>query len=512
VRRRSWRVVGPTSRLRAPIVATAIALSVMLLGSTGALAAPSVLAEVNVSGNLLGKRFPNNNATEPVVAVDPTNPANIAVTYNTRGGRCGIAPAVRISRDGGATWRDAPRRPWAGSARHPNWHAAVAWGPGPAGKSRLYWADTTVADCSYSDHRLSVAYSDDFGASWSTLFVQRATPSTPVGGFPDITVDGNPSSPLYGAVYAAINWFPSTKVEPGFRLLASADFGASWAETEVPALTAPAGYRFRYRIGYRLRTGPDGSIYASYCQRDRSSPSGALGRLAFGISRVMFDASAKSLSAGPAVLATSVPVNAYSSGRRVAPGTSDRLRLNPCWSHGLDVNQSSGQVLMAVGTYRPKAGAGQPRGTIMLGRSSDGAATWSWRPVPTLPPVDGRSQSAHKPQLATDRGAVFVGFHVLTDVALGTRGNPLATVTPAFTVSYDDGESFGPVSPVSGGRWHPDWLDYSRNASGIRDRAQLIESGRVIYVYGDGRHAAAKPAAAWGRGQVYAALIGLAEP
>jgi hypothetical protein len=494
------------------IVAMTLAMAAAIALPTGALASPAVAFEVNASANLLGKRFPNNNATEPVVAVDPTNPSNIVLTYNTRGARCGISPAVRISRDGGMTWSDAPRKPWALSGRWPNWHAAVAWGPGPSGKSRLYWADTTLADCTFSDHRLSIAYSDDFGASWSPLFVYRETASTPVGGFPDITVDGNPASPLYGTVYAAINWFPSTSVEPGYRLLASSNFGTSWSAAEVPALPAPTGYGFRYRIGYRLRTGPDGSLYASYCQRDRKSPTGAVGRLAFGVSRVSFDPTAGTLSPAPAALATTVAVNAFTTGGRVAPGTRDKLRLNPCWSHGLDVDQASGDVFMAVGTFKGKVPAGVPRGVVMLGRSSDRGQSWRWSGVPTIDPIGGRAQSAHKPQLVANEGTLFVGFHVLTDVPLAIGATPLATVTNAYAVSYDGGATFRPPALISNQRWHPDWLDYSRNASGIRDRAERAGPGKVIYSYGDGRHAAAKPSAAWGRGQVYVASISLSAP
>lgn len=101
----------------------------------------------------------------------------------------------------------------------------------------------------------------------SPLFVYGGTAATSAGGFADVTVDSNPASPNYGAVYAAINWFAGSADEPGYRLLASSDFGRTWAATEVPALPAASGYRFRYRIGYRLRTGPDGSVYASLNDR-----------------------------------------------------------------------------------------------------------------------------------------------------------------------------------------------------------------------------------------------------
>jgi len=41
---------------------------------------------------------------------------------------------------------------------------------------------------------------------------------------------------------------------------ASTDFGKSWQTVSVSALPGPGGYPFQYRNGYRLRTGPDGSL------------------------------------------------------------------------------------------------------------------------------------------------------------------------------------------------------------------------------------------------------------
>jgi hypothetical protein len=503
---------GNTMRHRRLLRAAVLGLALALGGSSITVAAPSLDFEVNVSSNLLGLRFPNNNATEPNVAVDPNDPSNIAVTYNTRGAKCGLRPVVRISRDGGATWKTGERNPWAGSGRQPNWHPMIAWGPGPrSGRSRLYWADTTVRDCSYSDHRLSVAYSDDFGATWSPLYVHMATPATSAGGFPDITVDRNPSSPNFGAVYAAINWFARSSDEPGYQVIASSDFGRTWSSTEVPALPPRAGYGFRYRIGYRLRTGPDGSLYASFCQRDRRGPTGAVGRLAFGVARVAFNPAKGTLASAAPVLATTVNVNAYNLGSRAAPGTADKRRLNTCMAYGLDVDATNGDVYLAVANFRPKVNPG-PRGRVLLGRAPAGLGNWNWSSVPVLPPADGRPQSAHKPTLAVDGRTVFVGFQSLSDVGLGSGTNPQATVVAGYAVSYDRGGSWAPVAQISTSRWHPDWLDHSRNGAGLRDRAELVTPGRAIYVFGDGRHAAAKPSNAWGRGQIYAALVQLGAP
>ena len=128
--------------------------------------------ERNLHPELLDLKFPYNDAFDPIVATHPTNSDRIAVSYHYQppsGSHCGIIPGLRLSADGGATWHEAGRRPWAGSGRYPNWHATIAWGPGPTpGSGRLYWADTTVSSCQFADHRLSVAYSDDLGQSWST--------------------------------------------------------------------------------------------------------------------------------------------------------------------------------------------------------------------------------------------------------------------------------------------------------------------------------------------------------
>jgi hypothetical protein len=75
---------------------------------------------------------------EPVVATHPTDPERIAVLYQHRGPgtACGIDPKLRISRDGGRTWRSTKRSPGAHSGRGLDFHAAIAWGPSPTGGSR----------------------------------------------------------------------------------------------------------------------------------------------------------------------------------------------------------------------------------------------------------------------------------------------------------------------------------------------------------------------------------------
>lgn len=498
------------SRVIGGLVAAVAALGIAVMPAT---AAVSVVWERDLTANLYSLSYPYDDAFEPVVATHPFNSKKLAVAFEykpTSGAGCGIVPGLRTSIDAGATWQNAARRPWAGSGRKPNWHASIAWGPGPtAGSARLYWADTTVSDCSFSDHRLSVAYSDDRGGTWSPLFVYQGTQATPAGGFPDITVDRNPNSPNYGAVYATINWFPNSSTEPGMRVIASYDFGHHWLAAEVPPLASPSSYPFSYRIGYRLSTAPDGGLYASFCQTDRASASsGSVGRLAYGISRLTLDRQTQTFTGAAPVLATELATNGYNLGYDFAPGTSDRQRLNSCNTHGIDVD-ANGRVFLAVSNYRTGVDSTTARGVIRFGRSSDNGQTWQWQLLPSLAAVNGRPQSAHRPTLVVRGSTVFVGFHVLTDVALGTAYSAAATVGNAFVVSRDGGGTWRTARLISPSRWHPDWLDMARQGAGLRDRAELTASGRVFYGYGDGRHAALKPSSAWGRCLIYGTLIDL---
>jgi hypothetical protein len=489
----------------------AAAIAALGIAVTPVLAAVSVVWERDLTANLYSKSYPYDDAFEPIVATNPFIGKQLAVAFEytpTSGAGCGIVPGLRTSIDGGATWQNAARRPWSGSGRKPNWHASIAWGPGPtAGSARLYWADTTASDCTFTNHRLSIAYSDDRGATWSSLFVYTGAPATPGGGFPDITVDRNPNSPNYGTVYATVNWIPTSTSEPGMRVIASSDFGRHWAGVEVPPLPAAPNNPFRYRIGYRLTTAPDGTAYASFCQADRPNATGFAGRLAYGITRLHFDRGTQTLTAGAPVLATELAANTYTLTYDYAPGTHDRQRLNPCGTHGIDVDQSTGRVYLAVANYRTSVDAGVPRGVIRLGRSDDHGHTWNWQLLPALAAVNGRAQSAHKPTLVARGSTVFVGFHVLTDVALGTTYSSAATVGNAFVVSRDGGGSWGTPRLITPSRWHPDWLSMKRQGAGLRDRAELTAGGRVFYAYGDGRNAALKPSSAWGRCLIYGAMI-----
>jgi hypothetical protein len=494
------------------LAALAGGLVVLTLSVGQVAAAVTVVWEKNLTADMAGLSFPYDNAFEPIVATHPTNSQKLAVIYEYKpsSSSCNThVPGLRVSTDGGATWTKPTAKPWAGSGRLPNYHGTIAWGPGPAtGSARLYWADSTVSDCSYSDHRLSISYSDNMGASWSPLKVFAGGAQH---GYPDISVDRNPNSPNYGTVYATMNTL-TDNFETAMPVRASSDFGKTWQSVSVAALAAPQGYPFQYRNGYRLRTAPDGAIYASYCQVDRAAAnSGDFGRVSFGIARLRLNRSLSTFTAAAPVMARQLDLNGYALEFLNAPGTHDHERLYVCWTHGIDVNQASGRVYLALADYVTNPGTGKPRGSIRLGRSDDKAQTWTWQTLPALAADgNGRQQSSHKPTLIVNGGKVFVGFHVLSDVPLSTTSIDYSVrVGNAFVLSTDGGTSWGTPRLVSSTAWNPDWLDLSKNGAGLRDRAELTAAGRVLWAYGDGRRARAKPDSRWGRCQVYASLIDL---
>jgi len=483
-----------------------------------------VIQEARVSANTDRLAFPFDNAFEPTVATHPTDPRRLAVVYQryARGGSCGIDTTLRVSHDAGATWKDVKGRPYARSGRGPNFHAVIAWGPGPTqGSARLYWVDTTVPGCNYAAHAVSVAYSDDEGATWSRLYVERRTPAW-VGGFPEITVDRDPASPNYGAVYVVYNWLASRTAGPGMHVIASGDFGRTWrAAVEIPPAPRPSGCAASWRIAYRARTAPDGSLYVSGYQADlrrwdasrifSKGGSGNVCRLGFTVTRVRFDRAARMLTRGPTVMAVRVGRSAQAVYGAPAVGTAG-TSIDPQWCHGLDVDRATGTVYLAVANYAASAPVGTPRGVVRVGRSGDGGRTWTWRTLPavTLPgsaASGGGLGSSFKPTVTARDGIVFVGFHVITDARSGTAGARRPVVGTYFAVSVDGGRTYAAPAPVTRTRWPAAALERGVNGPGLRERADFTADGHVFYVYGDGRRAAPSPDRAWGRGAIYGALI-----
>jgi hypothetical protein len=350
----------------------------------------------------------------------------------------------------------------------------------------------TTPGCGDGRFSPSTAYSDDEGATWSKVRVERETPPW-VGGMPEIAVDRNPASPNFGMVYLGYNWLAPGAHGPGFHLLASADFGATWSSTEIPPAAGPRGYGDWWRIGYRLRTAPDGGVYASWYQVNmrhwdrrqifaKGGPAN-VGRLGVAVARLEFDRVVKSFSVGPSRIAVNVPETAYSTSSVSVAGTAGNIRPDPMWLHGFDVDQATGRLYLAVAAYGPATG-GAPRGTIQVGRSDDRGESWSFERLPSASEIGGRRQSSIRPNLVAGRGSVIVTFHTLDDVQGGA-----ATIGNAFTVSTDEGATWRTPVTVSKERWRASNLGGVVNGTGLRERAERLADGGVFWAYGDGRYA-----------------------
>jgi hypothetical protein len=450
---------------------------------------------------------------EPVVATHPTDPLRVAVVYMRKGGRdatCSTNPVVRISRDAGTTWRTTASSPGSGTSRGMGLHAAIAWGTGPRGKDRLYWVNMTAPGCSSGRFSLTTSYSDDEGATWSRLRVERATPPW-IGGFPDIAVDRDPRSPNRGTVYVAYNWRGGAVHGPGFRLLASSDFGRTWRRVEIgPARLAP-GARDWWRIAYRVRPAPDGSVYASWYQVDmrRRDPSnifakggpGNVQRLAVVIAKVRFDRLGGTFRVERPRLAARIRETAWTTAGMSAPGTAGRIRPDPIWQYGFDVDPS-GRLFVAVAGYGV-ARSDAPRGSIMVRRSDDDGRTWSSSILPAAPRNGRWRQSSLRPNLVAGSDAVVVTFRTLDDGRAG------ATIGIAATTSTDGGRTWRQPIAASPVRWVAANVGDATNGVGLRERAERMADGNVIWAFGDGR-LARRPHV--GRTAVFAVRLQLEAP
>jgi hypothetical protein len=441
----------------------------ILAGPVAAAASPgswTVLGEYRVSPRPTSL---TNRSREPIVTANPFDATRLAVVY-PQGPGAVSHPVIRISHDGGKTWRTVAGHPLGGGS-----HPMLAWGPGPtAGRARLYY---TAMGGPYPWH-FEVSYSDNEGATWHLGFIANHTRGWSIG-IEDMVVDTNPRSPNYGTLYLAYNWPKDLARGDGLHVIASGDYGHTFADTEVPKLTAPAGYGDAWRIGYKLATAPDGSAYVAGYQLDMkvwqySSPfakggSSNIGRIAFGVARLTFDRHARRLTHGPNVLATTLPRTAWNLGWTLQ-GVNVGL-AEPCWATGLVVD-AGGRVYYAV------AGDGR----IRIITSDDHGRTWHLHYLPQAPAAAGRQQRSMRPDLVAGPGFVAVLFHTVD--ARGshkTAGNDVA-------VTFDRGTSWVGPRPVNGHRWAIAPIIALYNGPGLRDSGVVLADGRTIYfAYGDGR-------------------------
>ncbi len=410
-----------------------------------------------------------NRSREPIVAAHPFDASRLAVVY-PKGGEAS-SPVIRISHDGGKTWRTTTSRPRGGGS-----HPMLAWGPGPRrGTARLYY---TAMGGSHDNYHWIVSYSDNEGASWHQGFIADHTRGW-FGGMADMVVDTNPSSPNYGVLYLAYNWPKDPARGDGLRVVVSGDYGHTFAETEVPQLPGPAGYGDYWRIGYKLATAPDGSAYVAGYQLNmkvwlisspfRKGSYANIGRIAFGVARLRYDRAARRLTRGPNVLATVLPESAWNLGWTLQ-GVNVGL-AEPCWATGLVVD-AGGRVYYAVGGD----------GRIRILTSDDQGRTWRLRYLPPAPAAGGKAQRSMRPYLVAGDGFVAVLFHAIDAAGSHkTAGNTVA-------VTFDRGATWSGPRAVNGHRWSIAPIIARYNGPGLRDSGALLADGRTIFfAYGDGR-------------------------
>ncbi len=413
-----------------------------------------------------------NRSREPIVVAHPFDASRLAVVYPKGPGEHSH-PVIRISHDGGKTWRTASGHPRGGGS-----HPMLAWGPGPRrGKARLYYAAMGGPAPNY---HFEVSYSNDEGRTWHLGFIANHTRGWSIG-IEDLVVDTDRASPNYGTLYLAYNWPKSATRGDGMHVVASGDYGHTFADTEIPKLAAPAGYPDAWRIGYKLATAPDGSAYVAGYQLDMKSWSlsspfakggyGNVGRIAFGVARLRFDRSARRLTHGPNVLATRVPETAWNLGWTPALKGVNVGLAEPCWATGLVVD-SGGRVYYAVAAD----------GRIRILTSNDHGRTWRLRYLPRAPAVGGLAQRSMRPELVAGDGFVAVLFHTVDASGTNRKAGNAAAVT------FDRGASWVGPRPINRHRWAIRRIIATYNGPGLRDRGALLADGRTVYFgYGDGR-------------------------
>ena len=520
----------------------AIALLTGTLGSSGVYAKthyvpilplPSDLGagappvEYRVSPDLKRRAYPRNSAYEPTVATHPTDPKTLAVVYqgSDETMRCGLGSVIRISHDGGATWKTTKQRPGGSMSRGQNFHATIAWGPGPTeGSARLYWVDTTVAGCDYSSHSVTISWSDDEGTTWSKPFINRSTDPW-IGGLPSITADKNPASPGFGNVFVDFNHLVSAQSGSGMRVLASTDYGRSWSiGVEVPPAPLADDCTDTWRISYRSEVGPDGALHVVGYQSDlrrwsASRPfskggSGNVCRQAFTTAAVSVDKASGAISVGPTVVATEVSRSPQTLSGALYPGTNSVI-VDPTWAYGMSIDPVNGAIYLAVGDVRPVAL--QPsEALVRLGHSLDGGLTWRWQEMPPInvagPRSEGRGASgSFRPVVAACGGdRVVVALRAITALTAAelsaSASRPPVQISGFAFISSDRGRTWSSPLVTAKSLWSSRVLGRSANGVGLSDSAACTADGLAVFAYGDGRDGAAS-GPRWGRTSIYLAVV-----
>ena len=232
------------------------------------------------------------------------------------------------------------------------------------------------------------------------------------------------------------------------HVVASGDYGHTFADTEIPKLTPPAGYGDAWRIGYKLATAPDGSAYVAGYQLDMKSWSlslacspraatGNVGRIAFGVSRLKFDRSARPADPRPerprdarAGDRLEPRLDARAQGRERRPRRAllgDRPRRGRGRPHLLRASP-------------PTDGSGSSRATTTAGRGGSAIS-------PQASAIGGLRQRSMRPELVAGGGFVAVLFHTVDASGTNRKAGNAAAVT------FDRGATWVGPRLINRQRW-----------------------------------------------------------
>lgn len=251
------------ARRRARLVAGAFAIGVALLAALAA-SAVAYIAPVSVSPNVqVDTRDPAQPSIDfrsPVVAINPTNPANVVIA--SRNDQPDYFCHINYSFDGGATWAAStgtgpafPDPPMPVGKTTPG----TCWSPGAAfdAQGNVYVVAQDRPTGGGSPQTIIVWKSKDGGRTFGAPVTIPASTSSGFSVQSDIAVDTHPGSPHFGRIYVTWHEFPMNQ-NLYAQLVYSDDGGATWSAATNQKLGGSTGTSEQIP---ELAVAPDGTVY-----------------------------------------------------------------------------------------------------------------------------------------------------------------------------------------------------------------------------------------------------------
>ena len=259
--------VGKMNALLSRAVIIAVAAVPLLVGNASAAVGPQVVASTasrfapGCNGAPQSGTVSRNSEVEPFIAVNPTQRRNrIGIWQQDRwssGGANGLA--VRLSDDGGTTWRDSIAPPFSrcagGNARnHGDFERATDGWVSISPDGTAYAMSLSFND-SNPDNAMLVARSRDGGRTWgpiSTLILDGANAFNDKN---SLTADPTDSRFVYAVWDRLSGDTPETQIGPTF-FTRSTDGGATWEPARAIHDPGPGNQT----IGNVIAVLPDGTL------------------------------------------------------------------------------------------------------------------------------------------------------------------------------------------------------------------------------------------------------------